>query len=159
MGEFFIWIGGVAGLVTLGRFLLQLMLRRRTGDNSLKYAANWARVWNLKIDFNEGTLPQYRRWRWKYLGYQTSKDDITYVNPVRKVRLPMPPTYREICRYLPTEFQEFKEEIIQYLEDGVGDRAPEKRKGFLRSESFSLVLFIGKFQLFKLKKSWRRTIK
>ena len=116
MGEFLIWVSGFTGLVTLGTFVRQLLLRYRTGDKTTQKAANWATVWKLRIDLSQVMPPTYRRWRWKHLDYDYSYDDITYVLAVRSSKLPLLRTFIFLGHYLPAEIQEYTEEHYTIME-------------------------------------------
>ena len=178
MGELFIWVSGLAGLVTLGVFFRHL-LHRRVMDNELK-DLNMPDFTNLpeiltigevialakrnvirgtdSTVFLDGFSDNNRRVS------REARRIILSINHGSKTSTPLrqrtrPRTLRILGSHLPSELQEFKEEFMQCLEDGLADRPKEKHNAFLLSESADWAISIGKFQLFKLKKSWRRTIK
>lgn len=185
MVDYLVWVSGAAGLVTMGVFFRHILRRHSTNikdylnldkpietyDHQLGKTTRMLKLGDIyemvardRIEgvyrgessdwLSEEELRKYRK-LWQLL---TREKHVVSISK-RLRRPPAPRGFRLLGRYLPKELEDHREELLQYLEDGLADRASKKQKQFLRSETFNLGFFIGKTRLFKFSKSWRRTIR
>lgn len=167
MGEILTVIRAAAGLVTLGTFLRYLARRNDPDDDVPGDGGPFSQILreHLIKDFLElqdlssaecreiienPHVTTYGEFRDRLLTVQRSRRRSA---PSTADRL------RILGRHLPKELQPHRQELLQFLEDGLADLGAKKRKRFLFTQYFSLAIYIGKARLFKLSKSWRRTIR
>ncbi len=83
---------------------------------------------------------------------KTSPRELPYQKPPRLISF--------FAGFVPKEFREFQQEIVDYVRDGISERANNRisKKLFIISEGWHLVLSVGKWKLFGFALKRRKSI-
>lgn len=175
---FFIWIGGIAGVITIvaaiswamsayrrnraanltmeiiEAFELELLLRE-TSIHPEAFARRYSRE-----ECNSWYHGEVTRWVKTFdtiLKSLILADHIILVNARSAT-----PQYKSLIDFLPENLRkDFGDEMLDFVKDGLDDRAESKmrRRKFVFSEILSLGFFIGKVRILGFRRELRRTVR
>ena len=140
--EMFIWVEDVEK-----RAKMTLDLLAAEGRNRIRYIGT-------TDSKSTSALAELEDLREKY-------KEVSYRIKSHMTEIQRPNTFSYLQKFLPEELEQHKEEIQEFLEDGMVDRLKDRKsaKLFAFKETLHLAIFIGKAPVFKLSKIRRRTIK
>ena len=151
MSELLAWISGGAGLVTLIAYgwhvVSEFRMDRRRSTDYIRLGQSREDVWKY-ITSGEGLADDphepdgkllsdvLKRFRetpsdqpgWaafvRYVNATTSARRRPLANRAAPPRPPTPPTYRFLSRHVPDDLRNHREELGQFLQDGLAERGP-----------------------------------